>query len=130
MKKTALFLLTFVLSLIMVRVNPTLAQDVAAYFFDEGSETVTVDGTGNGQNGTLVNGPLWVDGIRGTALQFDGVNDYVAIPYNLYSLSGGTLSLWFKKTGNGTNTNNIIGSWGGSGNQRTPTFYVPSTTLM
>ena len=102
---------------------------IAAYFMDEGNGTTATDSSGNGLTGTLVNGPLWVEGVIEAGLQFDGSNDYVSIPYPLYSLSEGTLSLWFMKTGAGTGSNVIIGSWGGSGSQRAPTFFVPSTTL-
>jgi hypothetical protein len=70
-------------------------------------------------NGTLVNGPTF-NGANGGSLIFDGVNDYVLINDGIYSINGGTLNLWFKRT---ATTGIIIGSYGGSGNQRTPTFY-------
>jgi len=103
---------------------------ISAYFFDEGSGGVALDSSGNNLHGTLINGPIWTEGIRGSALQFNGINNYVLIPSRIYTMSGGTLSLWFKKTGRGGGNNVIIGSWGGSGSQRSPTFFVPSTTLM
>jgi len=62
---------------------PKLTQNLSGenlvgyWAFDEGSGTVAVDGSGNGNNGTLVNGPTWVDGVVGKCLSFDGVNDYV-----------------------------------------------------
>jgi len=45
--------------------------------FEEGSGNITADASGNGNTGTLVNGPVWVAGKVGNALRFDGVNDYV-----------------------------------------------------
>src|SRR3989339_678519 len=48
---------------------------VAYWSFDEGSGSTLHDGTGNGHDGTLMNGPVWVDGKRGGALQFDGADD-------------------------------------------------------
>ncbi len=52
----------------------------ARWMFDEGSGLVVHDSTG-GASGTLVNGPTWVAGRRGTdhAIQFDGIDDQVDI---------------------------------------------------
>lgn len=44
---------------------------------DEGTGTSAGDSSGNGNTGTLVNGPAWVAGQAGQALSFDGVDDYV-----------------------------------------------------
>jgi len=72
---------------------------VANWTFDEGSGTILHDYSGNNNNGTLVNGPTWVAGISGTAVNFDGINDYVDIP-NSATIDVGTedfaISLWFK----------------------------------
>lgn len=56
------------------------AGPVAYWKFDEGTETTTLDSSGNGNTGILMNGPQWVDGVRGKALKFDGVDDYVSVP--------------------------------------------------
>ena len=45
--------------------------------FDEGSGTIASDSSGNGNNGTLMNGPQWVAGNISGALHFDGIDDYV-----------------------------------------------------
>ena len=37
------------------------------------------DKSGNNNHGTLTNGPKWTQGKEGTALDFDGKNDYVAV---------------------------------------------------
>ncbi len=47
--------------------------------FDEGRGTTTHDRSGNNNDGTLINGPSWLDGKYGKALSFDGIDDYVAI---------------------------------------------------
>jgi hypothetical protein len=67
--------------------------------FDEGSGTTVFDSSGNGNNGTLENNPTWVDGKHGTALKFDGIDDYVAIP-DLYSTSPTelTVSAWINSS--------------------------------
>lgn len=56
---------------------------VAAFNFDEGTGTATADTSGNGFNGTLVNGPAWVAGRNASALAFDGLNDQVTLPSSL-----------------------------------------------
>ena len=53
---------------------------VGYWKFDEGSGDITGDSSGNGNNGTLQNGTLWVEGRHGCALRFDGIDDYVIIP--------------------------------------------------
>jgi hypothetical protein len=47
---------------------------------DEGTGTSAFDSSGNGNNGTLVNNPTWIDGRYGKALSLDGTDDYAAIP--------------------------------------------------
>jgi hypothetical protein len=49
---------------------------VGHWNFDEGSGTTAFDMSGNGNNGTIY-GADWVTGLSGTALEFDGVGDYV-----------------------------------------------------
>jgi hypothetical protein len=54
---------------------------VGRWKLDETSGTTAVDGSGRGNDGTLVNSPVSIaPGFRGgRALSFDGVNDYVEI---------------------------------------------------
>ena len=46
---------------------------------NENTGTVASDFSGNGNRGILTSGPTWVDGKRGKALNFDGVDDYVDV---------------------------------------------------
>jgi hypothetical protein len=74
---------------------------VGYWNFDEGSGTVASDSSGNGNTGTLKNDPQWVTGISGSALGFDGVNDYVAIPDSAsLDIAGSQISIefWMKPT--------------------------------
>jgi len=53
---------------------------VALWNLDEGSGISVLDATGNGNNGTIINGATWTtDSVSGSALEFDGVDDYVSI---------------------------------------------------
>src|SRR5262249_35509444 len=72
---------------------------VAAYAFSEGSGTTTADATGNGNVGTLGNGPTWTTGYFGNGISFDGVNDQIQIPMSatLASISSAfTFEAWIK----------------------------------
>jgi hypothetical protein len=51
---------------------------VGYWRFEENTGTAAGDMSGNGNTGTLTNGPTWVDGKNGKAVNFDGTNDYVS----------------------------------------------------
>lgn len=55
---------------------------VGMWHFDTGSGTIAVDSSGRDNHGTLFYGPQWTTGINGTALNYDGIDDYVEVPYN------------------------------------------------
>jgi hypothetical protein len=65
---------------------------------DEGMGNIVLDWSGHDNHGTLANGPVWVDGIDGGALYFDGVNDYVDLgtPPELYIPDNYTYTAWFR----------------------------------
>src|SRR5215468_130960 len=62
---------------------------IGYWSFDEGSGITANDSSGNGNNGTLVNGPIWTPGEIAGALSFDGVDDYVSFA----SLAQSTISI-------------------------------------
>ena len=76
----------------------TCLSPVGEWLFNEGTGLTAIDTSGNGNNGTLTNGPSWVDGKSGKALSFDGVDDYAVIPdsSSLTSTTNLTISSWFK----------------------------------
>ena len=74
---------------------------IAHWSFDEGSGPLAGDSSGGGHSGTLMNGPTWTSGIAGSALAFDGIDDYVAIPDSVdFDFGNGDLTIcaWFRTT--------------------------------
>jgi hypothetical protein len=62
--------------------------------FDEGEGTTVVDSSGNGNNGTIVGGVSWVDGLGNgnKTLSFDGLTGQVELPHQ--GSDQITFSLW------------------------------------
>jgi len=83
---------------------------VAYWKFDEGNGTTASDSSGNGNTGTLINGPLWTAGKVGNALYFDGIDDIVTVANsNSLGLSSAfTLSAWVNPSSTSTNWNVIL----------------------
>lgn len=69
---------------------------VGYWSFDEGSGTQAGDGSGQGNHGTLTNMEAgdWIDGKRGKALNFDGVNEYVVTGSTGVQSNNYTWSAW------------------------------------
>ncbi len=82
--------------------------------------TVAFDDSRSAANGTLVNGPVWTAGVRGMALDLDGVNDHVTLPAGMSNFTTGlTIALWanpitvknnarFVDFGSGATSHNIL----------------------
>lgn len=78
-----------------------ITSNLTAYWpLNEGSGTTAGDISGNGFTGTLTNGPTWVPGHLGQAVQFDGVNDGIAIvdntAFTLTVTQSYTWAFWLK----------------------------------
>ena len=79
-----------------------------------GTGTVWTDLSGNGNNGTLINGPTF-NGANGGSIVFDGSNDYVDCGSSFAFGTGPfTISVWYKVTNNNTNYSIVWSSGGGS----------------
>lgn len=82
---------------------------IAYWKFDDGSGTVASDSSGVGNNGSLVNGPVWTNGKSGKALDFDGNNDLVSIPYSSsLNVKKLTMAAWVYKDANAPGWANVI----------------------
>ncbi len=66
---------------------------LGAWLLDEGTGSIALDSSGNGNDGTIMGSPAWVPGQSGTALRFTGSGTYVncgnpaAFNVNLFSIS-------------------------------------------
>ena len=79
----------------------TLSGQIAHWNFDQISGSTVIDTIG-GHDGTLINGttPDQPGAFFGSkAVEFDGINDHVAVPHhNAFLLDQGTIALWVKSS--------------------------------
>ncbi|GEM_PF-149973 len=98
-----------------------LRKTVSHWRLNEKAGTTIYDGITDGIDGTLINmdDDNWIEGVKGTALSFDGTNEYVELDSGLDKFRGGfSVALWAYPTdvktrakfidfGNGQEDNNI-----------------------
>jgi hypothetical protein len=89
-----------------------LALDAANTKSYPGTGTNWNDLSGNGNNGTLINGPTFDSGNNGSIV-FDGVNDYVHQYYNLVGFTDFTISIWAKNLSTRSETTTVFSALGG-----------------
>ena len=99
--------------------GPDIVENGLTLFLDAsnirsypGSGTTWSDLSGNGNNGTLTNGPTFSAGNLGSIV-FDGTNDYVDIPYNpQFNFSTGvfTVEIWVNFSSVAATTT-LINTW-------------------
>ena len=113
------------------RNQDNVKECVGWWKLDDESGTAAADISGKGMNGTLMGGMSFgtnrVNGNLGTALTFDGVDDYIDLPDGFDEFDNGcTFTLWAKPTAansyarfielsNGSSNNNIYLSREGTG---------------
>jgi hypothetical protein len=91
----------------LARGKNSSASLAALWHFDEGSDTVVYDSSGNGNTGSFYNTPDWVGGKFGSGLQFLSSDTEHIIVSDSNSLDMGgslTIELWFKKPLSGVST--------------------------
>jgi beta-glucanase (GH16 family) len=105
------------------RNQDTVKECIGRWTLDEAAGTIAADSSGKGKNGTLTGGMTFaanrVNGNLGTAVSFDGVDDYIDLPDGFDEFDNGfTVTLWAKPTavknyarfielGNGESSDNI-----------------------
>lgn len=119
----ALLLISLLTLAISVQLTKASGSLVGCWKFDEGTGITAYDNSGNGNTGTLVNGPQWVDGDAGKALSFDGIDDYIQVPdsNSLDVTDALTIAMWFKPATTITPENpwfySLLMKWHGIGDQ-------------
>ncbi len=104
------------------QVSPIPAEPYLHLRLDETSGTVASDSSGNGRNGTLVNGPTWSAGRLDNGVVLDGINDLVEFAPGVVSgLTDFTIATWVRWDG-GNDWQRIFDFGTGTGNYM---FLVP-----
>jgi alpha-L-arabinofuranosidase len=111
--------------------SASIGATLRAYLpFDASGGTTAVDATGHGWNGTLVNGPTWVPGYSGNAVNLNGTTQYVSLPTGLTTNLGDfSITAWVNLAvagtwsrvfdfGSGTTTNMFLTPKSGSSTLR------------
>jgi len=85
MCKKLIFLVSPILLLLLTgnalaQIDPATVTTGHVYLFDNVSGSQLQDDSANNNTGTIVGDPQVVDGLKGKALQFDGVDDGINIP--------------------------------------------------
>jgi len=70
---------------------------VGYWKFDEDSGNIAVDSSGQGNDGALTNGPVWIQAKHGSGLSFDGIDDYLDAGINYLEPANLTISVWVKR---------------------------------
>ena len=87
----------FLISIILFT-TPLFAQDSSLVGFWTFDDSTGVDSSIYFNDGTLSADPVFIDGMKGSAMYFDGVDDYVVVPdaNSLDTDSTMTISLWIR----------------------------------
>ena len=82
---------------------------VGYWRFDEGTGKTAKDSSRNGNDGTIT-GAKWVKGVMGSALEFNGVNDYVNVPTPKRGApdKAVTVEAWIQPTRNNVNASLVF----------------------
>jgi hypothetical protein len=95
MSKKLIYLVSFVLVLglagnAMAQIDPATVTTGHVYLFENVSGNQVQDDSANSNTGTIVGDPQMVEGLKGKALQFDGVDDGISIPDSQFiNVTGG-----------------------------------------
>ncbi len=91
------YLVSLTLVLSMALTGTTKAELVGWWRFDEGSGTIANDSSGNGNHGTFNGEPQWIIGYFGSALEFDGTDDWLDCGSDpSLDLTTWTITFWLK----------------------------------
>ena len=78
-------------------IDPTTVAGL--WLFDDGAGDTAMDSSGKGLDGNLIDGPQWVNGKFGKALELDGAGAHVMFPDHVNPTEAITISIWVKSAG-------------------------------
>lgn len=125
--------------------DPRATKGLVGHWSSIGSGRTWFDLAGNGNNGTLTNGPTWTAGLHSArkAVSFDGTDDYVTTPVGstnvLNFTSSFAIAFWVKPINTTANTRWIDRSFATSykigrsnlgGASTTVDFYLGGTQIL
>ncbi|MCA9036772.1 MAG: DNRLRE domain-containing protein, partial [Planctomycetaceae bacterium] len=74
----------------------TVRGTISVWSFDEGAGAVAADSVGS-NHAALQNGAFWADGVAGTAVQFDGIDDQITVQNDLFNVGRElTVAAWVR----------------------------------
>jgi len=113
-------------------VIPENDELIALWHFDEGSDTIAVDASGNGKDGILKDGAVFADaGVSGSAIEIVGTG-HILVP------GGGsldkinekiTIETWVKPSSL-SKRNIVLAQWDGSAGQRAYVLYLETDGII
>ena len=90
--------------------NSASADLIGHWTFDEGGGNLAADSSGNGHDATVYGDPSWIAGKLGSALEFDGSDDYVGTGQSFLSdLGQFTIVCWLVGDPSGASRTGLIG---------------------
>ena len=103
----------------------TCPEPIAHWKLDEGSGTTASDSSGNGNTGTLLNGPSWTTGKLNNSLSFDGVDDYVTLPdMGTVESYPFTFTAWFRSSSSDNDMTIVSQENSGDQTQRVQLYFT------
>jgi len=112
-KLTCVIAFALVLTMVQSGMGADTTSNLVGWWrFNEGSGTAVIDSSGNNLHGELVDDPVWVTGVQGSALQFIGGNHVAVAGYEgILGTQSRTSTAWI----NVNKTSASIITWGPSG---------------
>lgn len=99
-----------------ISIAVTIDDAIGIWFFDEGEGDTTADASGNENEGTLMEGPSWVDGKFDGGLSFDVEGPFVRIEVPSIELTSWTVMIWINPNNPGAgHYQGLIQAWPNGG---------------
>ncbi len=104
---------SLIILFVIIFVSLTQAQNDGLVGFWSFDDSTAYDSSGYGNHGSVYGEPNLIHGIKGTAFEFDGIDDYILIPDSdwLDTDSSMSISLWIKPDSFAAGGSKFLGKW-------------------